>query len=98
MESQLENFDKTEKLNTLGERLINLAVSLVFGAIAFGLAFWLSQYSGLIITLVYWFFSVGTLYAVLNGFIGLIFGYALKADTLFGLAFFMNIPIQIFIV
>ncbi|MFO0920790.1 MAG: hypothetical protein U0451_03905 [Candidatus Saccharimonadales bacterium] len=91
------NFDETMKLESLSERLINLAVSVVLGAMALALAYWIGHYSGLIPTLVYWFFSVGTLYALLNGIIGIVFGYALKADVLFWAAFFLNIPIQMLI-
>lgn len=89
------DYDKTVKLNGLNERLVNLGVSVALGLVTFLLAYWFSRYNGLGWSLIYWFFSVGVIYMVANGLIGLFFGYALKADTLFWVAFILNIPIQI---
>jgi len=88
-----DRHEKTIKLDRSG-RLINFFVGIVIAIPLFFVAWWLSSFHNFFIDIIYWGFSVWTIYVLINGIIGLISGYSLGSTKLFWIAFLVNIPVQ----
>lgn len=70
-----------------------------FAVIPALIAMWLGSYGGLLIGIIYWFFCVWAIAAVLMGVWAVITGeFAEDMGTLFWIAFFLNIPLQLLVV
>ena len=85
----------TGKRTTSG-RITTLVLSVIFAIPLFFIAKWLEPSQGLMV-FVYWLFSVWTIWVLLYGLNTFLVGQKVDETKMFWFAFFINIPIQIWI-
>jgi hypothetical protein len=80
------------------QRIGIFAVCVIVAIIPAMIAYWLSNYSGLLANLAYWFFSMWAIAGVLMGLWGLITGELIEnMDKIVLISFIINFPVQILI-